>query len=87
VNVETETVPYGGEDVTIETTVPDDIGVRSIFENLSDRELLIVVAEQQHKMNETLDHIFALVDGVKDQVQPLLEKIMAHPMAKMFGVK
>lgn len=50
----------------------------------TDRELLEQIAADTAATRADIAQILTLVDGVKDQVEPLIDALGSSPMLKMF---
>lgn len=69
------------------TTIPagDDPAAHATAAQMTDRELAEATYVLTLATAQNIEAIRAIVESVKGDVQPTLEKIMRHPMLKMFA--
>jgi len=56
-------------------------------ENLSDREMLQQIVKEIRELRESHERILALVNEIKDKVEPTISALSESPILRMMGVK
>lgn len=61
--------------------------VANTASEMTERELIVILCEKVDQLQATQDDILLLFAAIKDQVEPLLDKLGNSPILKMLGVK